>query len=471
MNVPRFSSLGSAVRGLYAVARSDTAVLMLSNLTAAVVGIVTGVVGARALGPAGRGDLAVIVFWPSLIATLTELGVADALTYRIARRAGSVRKLITRGMLLAGASSSLGVLLGAVLLPWVLRGEQAALLRPTYAALIYVPLSAAAAVPVSALLGLQRYRAVAGVRVASAGCYTIAMVAAVLAGFGTVSVLVWLTVLARGLPLLFALPFLRRALPPSWGSDHDSSIRHQAADGARLHGARIAGLVGSSEDRVLASLMLSQGGIGLWQVSAALVAVMQFAPLAVTQHLFSSAARAPGDPDLVYRAYLRSVLVTGAAALVGVPLLPFAIPLLYGTPFAAAVPAAMVVMAATVFAAAAATLQAGAKAVMRTRACIVSELVGIAVMAAVAWPAVHAWAEVGIAVAFLAGRIGALFAITAVSDGVLGIVPARLNPLSPLLLTALARELRALWAHTPAEGGSRQSTSTSPADRGALGDP
>jgi O-antigen/teichoic acid export membrane protein len=45
----------------------------------------TGVITARTLDPAGRGELAAMIIWPVLLAALTTLGLPGALIYHVRR--------------------------------------------------------------------------------------------------------------------------------------------------------------------------------------------------------------------------------------------------------------------------------------------------------------------------------------------------------------------------------------------------
>jgi O-antigen/teichoic acid export membrane protein len=189
--------------------------------------------------------------------------------------------------------------------------------------------------------------------------------------------------------------------------------------------------------------MLTQRGIGLWQVASAVATVMQFVGQAVSQHLYSSTAKAPAErSQLIFRSYVRAVTITAAAALVGIPVLPLIVPFLYGKDFAVAVTPAVLVMGASVVAAGGSTLQAGARAMLEVKTCVWSEVLGIVAMAAVAWPAVEAWGEVGLALAYLAGRIMVLAAMTAASPRLFGITFGSLVPCSPRFLKSVGAEVR-----------------------------
>lgn len=104
-------------------------------------GIVSGVILARWLGPYDRGILALVLLIPSTILTLTKLGVSQATVYYINRREASVDRVASNSVILA---LGLGALSSVVV--WALRNNVlAALLKdvPMWAlavALIRVPL-------------------------------------------------------------------------------------------------------------------------------------------------------------------------------------------------------------------------------------------------------------------------------------------------------------------------------------------
>ena len=63
-----------------------------------VVGLVSGVVAARALGVDGRGQLAAVILWPAVLASVGELGLPTAFVYLSASQRRTTREL-ARGIL------------------------------------------------------------------------------------------------------------------------------------------------------------------------------------------------------------------------------------------------------------------------------------------------------------------------------------------------------------------------------------
>ena len=60
--------------------------------------MISSLVGARALGPAGRGDLLVVVLWPPVIAMLAGAGLPTAYKYWMAREPDRVSRLFSNAV-------------------------------------------------------------------------------------------------------------------------------------------------------------------------------------------------------------------------------------------------------------------------------------------------------------------------------------------------------------------------------------
>lgn len=90
-----------------AVAQSVSTKFVIIGLNAA-----TGIITARALLPAGRGELAAMILWPVFLASATTVGVPSALTFQLRRHPEKRRELMGAGLLLATLTSAFAVLLG-----------------------------------------------------------------------------------------------------------------------------------------------------------------------------------------------------------------------------------------------------------------------------------------------------------------------------------------------------------------------
>ena len=113
--------------GTRAVVQTVGARLLIQVINAA-----TGIMTARLLLPAGRGELAAMILWSLFLAQLTTLGIPSSLVYFLRSRPDRRGDLITSGIVMAAVLGVITAVIGAVLMPeflskyphWVIRDAQ-----------------------------------------------------------------------------------------------------------------------------------------------------------------------------------------------------------------------------------------------------------------------------------------------------------------------------------------------------------
>src|SRR5918999_6398971 len=117
---------------------------------------VTGVLLARLLGPADRGELAAVLLWPSVLAAVGSLGVSEAVTYETARGSSPIRSVVGSSFAIAAVQSLVLVVAGSVVVALVHRGDDPRVIRLSYLYLAFIPLNLLALYAAAALNGLRR---------------------------------------------------------------------------------------------------------------------------------------------------------------------------------------------------------------------------------------------------------------------------------------------------------------------------
>jgi O-antigen/teichoic acid export membrane protein len=98
-----------------AVAQSVVAKFAILGINAA-----TGVITARALLPAGRGDLAAMILWPVFLANTLTLGIPSALTFQLKSTPKKASELLGAGFLLAAFTSLIAIAVGFIFMhAWI----------------------------------------------------------------------------------------------------------------------------------------------------------------------------------------------------------------------------------------------------------------------------------------------------------------------------------------------------------------
>jgi O-antigen/teichoic acid export membrane protein len=114
---------------------------LLANLAIPLIGALSGVLLARALGPADRGVFALIQTLPLVVATVASVGMAEAVAYHVARAPSMPQRyaVLRSGLAIVAASTAgtLALILAAA--PWI-----SGLIEQDYrsaflAALLYIP--------------------------------------------------------------------------------------------------------------------------------------------------------------------------------------------------------------------------------------------------------------------------------------------------------------------------------------------
>ncbi len=369
---------------------------VLATGAGAAAGLVAGVLLARALGPAARGQVAAVVAWAGALATLADLGLGFAVSYHAGRGAMDARALA--GLALTGA-------LGGGGLAWALGG---ALLVPSLAGagvapwLVWFALSAAPLVLVSnhlanLLLGLGRVRATNGIRFAAVAAYAVGV--AWLHGRGERTPAWYLGAYwaAQLLSAAVALAALAAHGRPAW---RPAGLGQVLRYGLRAHLSSVAAQASLRLDQLLLALLAPRELLGHYVVAVAVSSMVGPLYTGMSIALVPRALREPSPAKAVaggLAVAAMAVSLGSAAALVLGASLPWLMPLLFGRDFEESIGAARVLLAASVFQGANQLNGTILRAVGRPGAEGLAQGAGVAVTAALLWVALPRYGIAGAA--------------------------------------------------------------------------
>ena len=297
-------------------------------------GTATSAVVARALGPSGRGTLAVAFAMTLMLVQFGSFGLATANPYYAARDSRAVAQIVANSLWLA-------LMLGAALtavgfgvkawFPSVVEGLGWAELA---VALLGVMPALAGLFLQSILLGEGRMLAYNAVELAQA---VLTLVALVL-GFWIfdLGVLGALAVMVAGLfgSAFGYLGVLRQYLPRLPRAD-PRLVKEMLRYGFRIYIATLLAFLVIRLDILLVNSFLGAAEAGLYSLVAALGEGMVLLPTVIAVNLFPRVARSGGH-DLSAHVFRATALLFGAACLMSIPLAGPAIRLVFGPDFAPA---------------------------------------------------------------------------------------------------------------------------------------
>ncbi len=310
------------------------------------INMTTGVLTARALHPAGRGELTAMTLWPMFLANATALGTPSSLIYHLRKHPAQRGELIASALALVTTLGALAAAIGVFVLPRWLHNYPSEVVRFAQLFLMTAPLWAVQIAGQAALEALELF--------SYSNLVQILIPATTLTGLLTILLTHRMSpVAAAGSYAVSILPTALTILAMLWRQRGGSSVRpHFAAVRMMLgYGVRSApldllGTLNLYMDQVLVVGLLAASNMGAYNVVLSLSRAMLLFQGAVVMVLFPKAA-GRGEAEIlgmVGRAVRVSTLVTGTAAVAAALVGPLLVRLLYGRPFLIAVPALRVLL-------------------------------------------------------------------------------------------------------------------------------
>lgn len=262
-----------------------------TNLLILLSGVVTSLLSARALGPAGRGDLLVIVMWPPVCALLVNLGLPQSHRYWMAKAPEAVSTLYSNAVIFALVVGVMTLALAEFIVPHLVGERSPEVMRLVRIYLVNIPAALALDLMCALLEGAQRFGWSGAARMVFFGVQ--------LAGFSTLWLLSDLTVHSATLTmiasqmgsLIVALYAVRRVLRPHW---HPSwaGWKQFASYGVRDYPGVLAEFTTLRLDQLLLGGMASSAAVGLYFIAVRLSEITTTLASSVAEALMPAVAAA-----------------------------------------------------------------------------------------------------------------------------------------------------------------------------------
>ncbi|MBZ5526594.1 MAG: lipopolysaccharide biosynthesis protein [Acidobacteriia bacterium] len=363
-------------------------------------GVVSGVMAARLLGPAGRGELAVIIFLPMLLVPFGELELPRSLAYEVSRVEEVPRGVMaTSFWLAAGLGLALAGLL-AGLLPLVLPGGASRWF------MVYLPATLITATLLGSDQGRGRFGRFSALLALPGALYLAGIVAAWASGHVSPGAF------AAGL-LVATLVVCGVRTQMDWGALSPrladwTTARRLLQRGWSFYLPTVASIALYRADMFILVRLAPNEAIGLYAVAQAIALGQIGAVNPFVQVGFSAVA---GETDAgralktLARHFRLAQLAVMGVGLVAAAATPWLVRLMFGAQFAGAVTTAYLLIGATVVWGMEQVLEQGLRAAGHPRPGIVSNLLGLGVLVGAGVPACVHYGIVGLAAAALGAQV------------------------------------------------------------------
>ena len=319
-----------------------------TNGLSAVLGLLTGILAARLLGPQGRGELAAIQTWPSFIATLAMLGLPDALVYYSAREPRGAGSYLSTAIALALLTALPFMVTGYLLMPFLLSAQRHEVVTAAQWYLLLIPIFALVGMPYHPLRGLNDFALWNTLRLLPTLMWLV--------------ILTWASLFEQAVPQTLAASYLgalallfvpvvylvsRRIPGPFWPKLF--LCRKLLHYGLPSMVSSVPQMLNLRLDQMVMATFLPAQVLGLYMVAVAWGGATHPLMSAVGAVIFPRVAE-QANPSRQREVFVQGIRMAGVTSLViAMPFLlvtPLVLPLVFGKQFSTAIPAALVLVVA-----------------------------------------------------------------------------------------------------------------------------
>jgi len=318
---------------------SATLQTLLSKILILGITVVTGVITARYLGPAGRGEQAAILLWGGFLGGFVTLGLPPAVIYNFKQYPTEKSRLFAAALLLSLGLGMAATVIGILWLPQWLGQYSPSVIRFAQVFMLLIPLLTTANILNASLEALGEFTLVNHIRYLSPlftlGALIIAVVTRHLTPFTAA--------LAYGLPSIPAsiwmLSYLWPRLQPSV-REFKKSSQQLLHYGVRSYGIDLLGTLSNQIDQIIVVGLLQPASLGTYVVALSSSRLINIFQSSVVTVLFPRIAARPLDEivTVVGQVVRVCTIVTGLSGICLVILGPVLFQWLYGAEFLDAIP-------------------------------------------------------------------------------------------------------------------------------------
>ena len=263
--------------------------ILLADATILLSNVASSLIGARALGPAGRGDLLIIAIWPPVLAMIAGLGLPTAYRYRVAKDPGLVSKLFSNAVIYAVVVGVAGIALAELIVPRLVgeRGAGVMILVRIYQvnilAALFLDLMR------GLLEGTRRFGWAGAARAIFFGVQTVGFAGLWFAGRFTVATAAFTLITAQTAAMLLALAAVWHQFRPRWQPSW-AELKRSMSYALRDYPGGVADYTTLRLDQLMLGAVASNVALGLYVVAVRLSEMTAMAAEAIADALMPEVA-------------------------------------------------------------------------------------------------------------------------------------------------------------------------------------
>jgi len=385
-------------------------------------GILTGILSARMLGPVGRGEYVAAVAWPAGIMTVVSLGINQAVAYHVGRKSFSLSEMTTASLLIGVVQSVVTILIGLALLPRVLVNYSSTVHYLGFFFLFMTPAWIFGIYASNLFQGSQDLYRFNLIRVLPPIVYFAGLFGLYLSHRGTLSGVIYSQVSGYVLSLVFGATLVWTRLRPSWAWNA-ATVPSLVSFGWRTQATSLTNYFNQRIDQLILSLFVPPQQLGFYAVAVTLSMAVTVFPYAAGIVTFSrGSSQQPKDAtSTISRSFRASLLWLLAMCTALYFLAPILMHLVFGAAFNGSIVACRILLPGALMIGMNQVLYNGASALGRPGLPSCAEGVSVAVTAVGLYVLVPRYGYVGAAIVSSVAYTVSFFVMLTLAHHLLGL--------------------------------------------------
>lgn len=269
--------------------KKNITVIFLANFFTLLSGVVTSLLTAWALGPEGRGDLAVIVLYPNIVALIVGFGLPQAHRYILARDPENVSPLFSNALVFAAFAGILALAAAEFIVPSLIGARSETVMWLVRIYLINIPLALLYDLMAGMLEGSRQFKSAALARIIFFGIQLTAYLSLWTFGYLTIYTAAFTMIVAQAANTLTAIESVRRVLRPGWKPNW-TIWKNTINYGLKYHLGTVTSFTTLRLDQMMLGGMATSVEIGLYVVAVRLSEITTVLASSVSEVLMPEVA-------------------------------------------------------------------------------------------------------------------------------------------------------------------------------------
>jgi enterobacterial common antigen flippase len=307
------------------IARSAKLIL-IADCSILLSNVASSLIGARALGPAGRGDLLIVAIWPPVVAMIAGLGLPSAFRYRMAKEPGLVSALFSNAMVYTAVVGAVTIGLAELIVPHLVGQRSAEVMMLVRIYQVNILAALLLDLMRGLLEGTRRFGWAGAARMIFFGVQTVGFAGLWFAGRFTVATATFTLIAAQTAATLLALGAVWHQFRPRWQPSW-TELKKSMSYALRDYPGGVADYTTLRLDQLMLGAMASNVALGLYVVAVRVSEMTTVAAEAIADALMPevAASKTSAKAEALWARSLRVTIYLHLALLVplwlGAPLI------------------------------------------------------------------------------------------------------------------------------------------------------